>query len=80
VRRHASWEDAEQFAGSDHVGDEELLAAVEQVKPRVHVFGHIHSSYGTMQNRDTVFYNASLCDEDYEPIREPWVIDLVPQK
>lgn len=80
IRRHASWEDEEPFAGSDHVGDEELLAAVKQAKPRVHVFGHIHSGYGTTQNQDTAFYNASLCDEDYEPIREPWVIDVVPQK
>ena len=75
MRKRAPWEDEEPFAGSDHVGDEELLAAVQRVKPRVHVF-HIHSGYGTTQNQHTVFYNASLCNEDYEPIREPWVIDL----
>lgn len=80
VRRLAPWEDEEPFAGSDHVGDEELLVAVERVKPRVHVFGHIHSGYGKAQNSHTAFYNASLCDEDYEPTHEPWVIDLLPQK
>jgi Icc-related predicted phosphoesterase len=80
VRRLAPWEDEEPFAGSDHVGDEELLATVERVKPRIHVFGHIHSGYGKTQNNHTAFYNASLCDEDYEPMHEPWVIDVVPRK
>lgn len=80
MRRVAAWEDEEPCAGSDHAGDEELLAAVERLKPRVHVFGHIHSGYGTTQNQHTAFYNASLCDEDYEPTREPWVIDVVPRK
>jgi len=80
MRKGAPWEDEEPFAGSDHVGDKELLDAVERVTPRVHVFGHIHSSYGRTQSKQTIFYNASVCDEEYEPIREPWVIDLVPVK
>lgn len=79
LRRLAAWEDEEPFAGSDHVGDEELLAAVERAKPRIHVFGHIHSGYGKTQNSDTTFYNAAVCDNDYEPIHEPWVIDVSPR-
>ena len=62
--------------GSDHVGDEELLAAVERTRPRVHVFGHIHRGCGTTRNEHTKFYNASLCNEAYEPIHKPWAIDL----
>jgi Icc-related predicted phosphoesterase len=80
MRRLAPWEEEEPFAGSDHVGDEELLAAVERTRPRVHVFGHIHSGYGKTQNNHTAFYNASLCNEDYELIRDPWVIDLASRK
>ena len=57
-----------------------MLAAVERAKPRVHVFGHIHSSYGKAQNSHTAFYNAALCDEDYAPNNEPWVIDLCTRK
>jgi predicted phosphodiesterase len=80
MRRLAPWEDEEQFAGSDHLGCEELLATVERAKPQVHAFGHIHSGYGATQNQHTRFYNASICDENYEPGREPWVIDVVPRK
>jgi Icc-related predicted phosphoesterase len=76
MRRLAPWEDEEGFAGSDHLGCEELLAAVRRTKPRVHVFGHIHRGYGTIQSGNTTFYNASLCNEDYEPVHKPWVIDL----
>lgn len=77
MRRIAPWEDAEPFGGSDHLGCKDLLAAVERTKPRVHVFGHIHRGYGTTANRHTTFYNASLCNERYDPINQPWVIDLV---
>lgn len=80
TRRVAPWEDEEPFDGSDHVGDEELLVAVERTKPRVHVFGHIHSGYGKTQNSHTAFYNAALCDENYEPNNKPWVIDLPARK
>ena len=75
-RRLAPWEDEEPFAGSEHVGCEELLAAVERTRPRVHVFGHIHRGYGTSRIGHTAFYNASLCNEAYQPINKPWVIDL----
>jgi len=76
TKRSFPWEDEEPFAGSDHVGCEQLLAAIERSKPRVHVFGHIHGGYGRTANRDTSFYNASLCNERYDPINQPWVIDL----
>lgn len=79
MRRLAPWEDEELFAGSNHVGDEELLAAVDRAKPRVHVFGHIHRGYGTAHNQVTTFYNAAICDEDYAPTHAPWVIDLLPR-
>lgn len=75
-RRFAPWEEEEVFAGSDHVGCEELLAAVERARPRVHVFGHIHRGYGATQNEHTMFYNASVCDDAYNPVNKPWVIDL----
>ena len=79
-RRAAPWEDEEAFAGSGHVGCEELLAAVERTRPRVHVFGHIHRGYGASRKEHTAFYNASLCNEAYEPINKPWVIDLAALK
>jgi Icc-related predicted phosphoesterase len=58
------------------VGCEDLMRTVGQVKPRLHVFGHIHHSYGVQHTRDTLFVNASLCTEAYQPINPPVVVHL----
>lgn len=79
VRKLATWEDDEPYPGSGQVGCEELLSAVERTRPRIHVFGHIHAGYGVAQNGNTTFYNACICDEAYNPVHKPWVLDLAPR-
>lgn len=74
----AAWEDKEHFAGSEHLGCEELLSAIKRTRPRIHAFGHIHGGYGTTRKDQTIFYNASACNQFYEPVNKPWVIDLAP--
>ncbi|HET9100265.1 MAG TPA: metallophosphatase domain-containing protein [Acidobacteriaceae bacterium] len=56
--------------GSAHLGCEELLEAVEEKKPKVHIFGHIHGSAGTFENDHTRFVNAAYLNERYRP-RDP---------
>ena len=58
-----------------HQGCEELALAVARVKPKLHIFGHIHPGYGVTRNDDTIFINASTCDESYAPTHPPVVID-----
>lgn len=53
------------------VGCEELLAAVRRVQPKVHIFGHIHEGYGTLRREGTLFVNASIMTERYEPLNKP---------
>jgi Icc-related predicted phosphoesterase len=43
-----------------HAGDRELLDAVRWLRPRLHVFGHIHGAYGLSRTDDTTFVNAAL--------------------
>lgn len=62
--------------GSEHLGCEELMAAVERAKPKVHVFGHIHGGYGQSRHANTLFVNAAICNEAYKPVNEPIVIEL----
>jgi predicted phosphohydrolase len=57
-------------------GCEELRPAVERVRPRVHVFGHIHHSYGQAAHEGISFVNASVCDERYRPVNPAAVIDI----
>ena len=63
--------------GGLKVGCEDLATEVlQRVKPKVHVFGHIHHSYGHTIKDNTIFVNASTCTEQYEPFNPPIVIDL----
>ncbi len=60
----------------EHVGCEDLLAAVQRIKPKVHVFGHIHEAYGMVKQDNTVFINASVCTVRYWPNNLPIVVEL----
>jgi Icc-related predicted phosphoesterase len=58
------------------VGCEELLPVVQRIKPRVHIFGHIHAGYGQVEQDGVQFINASSCNEAYKIVHPPIVIDL----
>jgi Icc-related predicted phosphoesterase len=64
------------FGTREHVGCELLLQRVQELKPKVHAFGHIHGSYGRKRIGDTLFVNASLCSETYRPTNSPHIVDL----
>lgn len=58
------------------VGCAALSVRVEQVKPRVHVFGHIHPGYGTVRCGDTLYVNASISRDDNLPPNLPIVVTI----
>ncbi len=58
------------------VGCEELYKRVMQVRPEIHVCGHIHNSYGIKHFMGITFVNASICDEMYMPINKPIIIEI----
>lgn len=60
----------------ENTGCEELRKRVEEIRLKLHVFGHIHCGYGTAEKLGVQFFNASICDESYEPTNAPLVIDL----
>lgn len=51
------------FTDDIHFGDPFLLTRVQQVKPKLHLFGHIHKANGIYKKGKTSFSNASLCEE-----------------
>ena len=56
-------------------GCADLLEAIRRVRPRLHVFGHIHEGYGQTREGDTLCVNASICTVAYRPTNPPVVID-----
>jgi Icc-related predicted phosphoesterase len=58
------------------VGCEELREALRRIRPRLHVFGHIHEAYGQLHVGGTHFVNAASCDLNYRPVNPPVVVEL----
>lgn len=46
-----------------HVGCEELRRAVDRVRPRLHVFGHVHGNPGDVVVGPTRFVNVAVVDD-----------------
>lgn len=60
-----------------HVGCKALLKRIKEIKPKYHIFGHIHDPYGMEEHDGTVFINTSICDESYNAsYRQPWVVEI----
>lgn len=57
------------------LGCSELRSAIERIKPKLHVCGHIHGGYGQLlfkhSGPNTICVNASIMDEDYYPVNKP---------
>jgi predicted phosphohydrolase len=58
------------------VGCADLLTRIRHIKPKLHVFGHIHEGYGVIEKEGTKFVNASICTLSYKPSNPPIVVDL----
>ncbi|MGZ5285534.1 MAG: metallophosphatase domain-containing protein [Flavisolibacter sp.] len=58
-----------------HAGCQDLLRTILTIKPKVHVFGHIHESYGNISRSGIQFINASMVDELYRITNPPIVIN-----
>lgn len=58
------------------VGCPHLEDRVYKVRPKLHVFGHIHCSYGAMTKDGIIFANAALCDEGINPVHPIQVFEV----
>ncbi|MGH9941515.1 MAG: metallophosphatase domain-containing protein [Pyrinomonadaceae bacterium] len=64
----------------ERVGCEALAEAVGRVHPLLHVFGHIHHSYGRRELNGVTYANAAICDEAYRPVNPPLTFDIDPRR
>jgi len=61
----------------ERVGCEELTKRIKTL-PELELFvcGHIHSGYSKHIENNVTFVNAASCDEQYNPINPPIIVDL----
>jgi Icc-related predicted phosphoesterase len=54
------------------VGSVSLWISCLQIRPKLHVFGHIHEAYGHCEHANGIkIVNASLVNERYQPVNKP---------
>lgn len=66
-------------AQSPKYGCKDLAEALLKRRIRYHAFGHIHGSYGMSNYNDRIMINACNCDEEYDLINKPIVVDIHPE-
>lgn len=60
---------------TDHLGCELLADRIKVIKPKIHIFGHIHSGRYIFEQNNTLFINASVLNERYTYNYKPITID-----
>jgi len=66
----------DDLMNGQRVGCEDLRKRINEVSPMLHLSGHIHFGYGIHDWSSTAYLNGAICDEDYSPINNPWLITL----
>ncbi len=59
-----------------HVGCEDLRHKVNEIKPAIHICGHIHEAYGKAESNGTTFINASVLDERYRLVNGAVMVEV----
>lgn len=71
---HGPMRDILDMAQGKHVGSVSLKAHIEGIKPKLFLFGHIHTNgHSTIRNRkkpNTECFNVAICDDNYEPVND----------
>lgn len=57
------------------LGCRALFDRIIEIKPDIHICGHIHYSHGEKQFNGTRFFNAAICDEQYRTTNPITVIE-----
>lgn len=71
-----------QGGGAEHTGCPSLLASLSRIRPRLHLFGHIHEGHGVHPVTDvhsddvTAFHNVATMNEFYSIANAPVIIEL----
>lgn len=60
----------------EHVGSKSLLSKWMDLDATAHIFGHVHESYGIIEDDGFYYVNASHVNENYLPVHKPIRIEL----
>ena len=80
VTHGPAWGHLDTVVGQNmHLGCELLANRINIVKPKIHVFGHIHTGYGYKFDNGTHYFNAAVLNEQYIFTQKPLTVDWNPE-
>ncbi len=59
-----------------HFGSTELSDRLKVIKPKLHLFGHDHNSYGMIKIDKTIYSNGAIVDNHYKIKYSPRIIEI----
>lgn len=60
----------------ESVGSLTLKDRIKEIKPKIHICGHIHESQGKYTDGKTDYYNCSILNEQYQLVNKPIIINI----
>ena len=60
----------------ESVGCRDLYDTIKKIKPRYHLFGHIHEEYGVVDIDGTTFVNGSLLNDESRLVNAPVLFSI----
>jgi hypothetical protein len=64
------------IAYGEHHGCPEFTRRIDEIQPKLVVYGHIHCNPGVWTRGKTTLANVSVLDDNYRMVREPMVFEL----
>jgi len=62
------------FDDGIHYGDKQLLSKVLEIRPRLHLFGHIHTQHGITTAHGITFSNGAIMNAGYTDLNTPNIL------
>ena len=64
------------YADQTNYGSATLLRRVYEIKPRLHLFGHIHQQYGVLKRGETTYSNGAMMNESNCTLNAPRLFEI----
>lgn len=64
------------YDDSINYGDKQLLTKVMELRPKLHLFGHIHRQHSIISKDGITFSNGAIMSDDYTNLQSPFILEI----
>lgn len=64
------------YDDSINYGDKQLLTKVMELRPKLHLFGHIHRQHSIISMDGITFSNGAIMSDDYTNLQSPFILEI----